>query len=204
MQTRRAEIGARPVWLAASTHAGEEEIVLAAHARLRDSWPEALLLLAPRHPARGAAVAALANGAPRRSENVPIGGAGVFVIDTMGELGTFFALAPVAFMGGSLLPPLAGHNPVEPAKTGAAIVSGPHVSSFSDLYDALSRAGAARFARDANELASTVSELWRNEAARVAQIDAAADMVAGGESTLQATVQRLLMLLNSGQTHAPA
>jgi 3-deoxy-D-manno-octulosonic-acid transferase len=204
LQAMRTEIGARPVWLAASTHEGEEEIILAAHKRLRETWPEALLLIAPRHPSRGAAVAALAGGAPRRSRNEPIGAAGAFVVDTLGELGTFFALAPVTFMGGSLLPTLAGHNPVEPAKAGSAIISGPHVASFSDLFSALRHAHAMQPAADAAQIAAAVSALWRNEAARAAQIKAAASLVADGQSTLRATVQRLLDLLNSRQAHAPA
>jgi 3-deoxy-D-manno-octulosonic-acid transferase len=204
LQTLRTQIGPRPIWLAASTHAGEEEIVLAAHALLRETWPDALVLIAPRHPSRGADVAALAGGAPRRSENAQIGAASAYIVDTMGELGTFFALAPVTFMGGSLLPTLAGHNPVEPAKAGSAIVSGPHVASFKDLYVALRHAHAMRLAHDANEIAAAVGDLWKNEAARATQIEAAANMAAGGQSTLRDTVKRLLDLLNRRQAHASA
>jgi 3-deoxy-D-manno-octulosonic-acid transferase len=122
----------------------------------------------------------------------------------MGELGTFFALAPVTFMGGSLLPTLAGHNPVEPAKAGSAIVSGPHVASFKDLYVALRYARAMRPAHNARELAAAIGDLWKHETERAAQIKAAADLADGGQSTLQDTVQRLLALLNGRQVHAPA
>jgi 3-deoxy-D-manno-octulosonic-acid transferase len=204
LQALRAEIGARPVWLAASTHAGEEEIILAAHARLREIWPDALLLLAPRHPARGESLASLAGAAPRRSQGAPIGDASVYVVDTLGELGTFFALAPATFMAGSLLPALAGHNPIEPAKAGSAIVSGPHVRSFNDLYAALRAAGAMRLTHDANAIAAAIGDLWTNESARTAQVEAAARLVGGGQSTLSATVQRLLALLDRRGGNAPA
>lgn len=204
LQALRTEIGARPTWLAASTHAGEEEVVLTAHARLRETWPDALLLLAPRHPARGEAIANMAGGAPRRSANTRLGEASTYVIDTLGELGTFFALAPATFMGGSLLPTLAGHNPIEPAKAGSAIVSGPHVRSFNDLYAALRAAGAMRLAHDSSAIATAIGDLWSNETARAAQIAAAAHLVEGGQSTLSATVQRLLALLDRGRAHASA
>jgi 3-deoxy-D-manno-octulosonic-acid transferase len=107
-------------------------------------------------------------------------------------------------MGGSLRPTLAGHNPVEPAKAGSAIVSGPHVASFNDLYVALRHAHAMRPAHNAHELAVAIGDLWNHAAQRAAQIKAASDIAAGGQSTLRDTVQRLLTLLNSRQAHAPA
>lgn len=200
----RSDIGARPVWLAASTHAGEEEIVFAAHDLLRAKRSDALLVIAPRHPARGQAIAALAGGAPRRSQRARIGEAPVYIADTLGELGTFFALAPVTFMGGSLLPTLAGHNPVEPAKAGSAIVSGPYVRSFQDIYAALRAGKAMRTANDGATLASAVGGLWSDEAGRAAQIAAAAQLMAGGQSGLTATVERLLGLLDREPAHASA
>jgi 3-deoxy-D-manno-octulosonic-acid transferase len=204
LQKLHADIGERPVWLAASTHAGEEDIILAAHAKLRENFPDALLVLAPRHPARGEAIAALADGAPRRSQNANIGAAPVYVVDTLGELGTFFALAPVTLMGGSLLPALAGHNPIEPAKAGSAVITGPHVRSFTDLYAALSGAKAAHVAHDAPGIAAAVKALWTDESLRTAQIKSAAALVSGGEATLSATVEKLIGLLDRGRAHAPA
>jgi 3-deoxy-D-manno-octulosonic-acid transferase len=204
LQKLRAEIGERPVWLAASTHAGEEEIILAAHAILRDTFPDALLVLAPRHPVRGEAIAVLASGAPRRSKNANIGAASVYVVDTLGELGTFFALAPVTFMAGSLSPTLAGHNPIEPAKAGSAVITGPHVRSFADLYAALCGAKAAYVAHDASAIAAAVKKLWTEENLRTAQIKRAAALVSGGEAALSATVEKLIGLLDRGRAHAPA
>ncbi len=198
-----AEIGARPLWLAASTHAGEDEIILAAHQRLRAEFPDALLVLAPRHPGRGVALAALAGNAPRRSQAAPIGEGPVYVADTMGELGLFYDLAPVAFVGGSLAPHLSGHNPVEPAKLGAAIISGPYVASFQDVFDALSEAGGAIVARNGAELAIAIMRLWRDVPARVRQIEAARASVAHGADALTETVNRLAALLPA-PAHAPA
>jgi 3-deoxy-D-manno-octulosonic-acid transferase len=198
------EIGARKVWLAASTHAGEDEILLAAHALLRANFPDALLIIAPRHPERGAAVAALGGHAPRRALGQPIGAASVYVADTMGELGMFYALAPVSFIAGSLLPKLKGHNPVEPAKLDAAIVTGPYVESFQDLFDALLVANAAMRADDAEAIAGSVSALWRDENLRARGVTAARAVVDQGAAALEDTVARLSALLPAPAPEARA
>jgi 3-deoxy-D-manno-octulosonic-acid transferase len=190
-----AEIGARPAWLAASTHAGEEEIVLAAHELLRRHTPDALVILVPRHPERGAALAQLVGNAPRRSQDARIGAAAVYVADTLGELGVFYDIAPVALVAGSLLPHLKGHNPVEPAKLGSAMITGPHVESFQDLYDELFAAGGAVVARSAEELAQAVARLWRDEAARARQIEAARAVTAQGSDAAEQTLEALQALL---------
>jgi 3-deoxy-D-manno-octulosonic-acid transferase len=184
----------RPVWLAASTHQGEDEIVLAAHKRLRETAPDALLVIAPRHPERGEAIAALAGGAPRRSRAQPIGGASVYIADTLGELGLFYDLSPVALVAGSLLPHLKGHNPIEPAKLGAAIVTGPYVESFQDMFDALIAAEGAVRVADPEALAQAVARWWSNEASRQHSLDAARDLINRGGEAFEATVQSLLAL----------
>lgn len=201
-----AEIGARPVWLAASTHAGEDEIVLAAHTELRRQAPNALLIIAPRHPERGTSVASLASNAPRRSAGQPIGGAPVYVADTLGELGLLYSAAPVALVAGSLLPTLKGHNPIEPAKIGAAILTGPHVESFQDVFDALFAAGGARRVNDASTLATAVASLWREAAAREAQVSAARAFAAQGADAFDATVTQLAGMIPAAASavHASA
>jgi 3-deoxy-D-manno-octulosonic-acid transferase len=191
----RSAIGARPIWLAASTHPGEDEILLAAHQHLRTERPDALLILAPRHPERGDAIAALANGAPRRSLGAGVGQTPVYVADTMGELNLFYAAAPVAFIGGSLLPRLRGHNPAEPAMLGCAILSGPYVESFADVFEALFSSGGAVAAASAESIAREVARLWAQEDARLAAIRAASDAMARGESSLAITVDALESLL---------
>jgi 3-deoxy-D-manno-octulosonic-acid transferase len=189
-----ADIGKRPVWVAASTHPGEDEIVLEAHARVRANVPNALLILAPRHPDRGAAVAALAHDAPRRSMGRGIGDAPVYVADTLGEMALFYDLAPISLVAGSLLPDLKGHNPVEPAKLGSAVLSGPNVESFQDLFDALFTGQAALRVDDAHDIAVAVTHLWRDEARRARQIEAARAVIAHGAAAFDNTVTRLLTL----------
>jgi 3-deoxy-D-manno-octulosonic-acid transferase len=198
------EIGARPLWLAASTHPGEDEIMLAAHALIRAETPDALLVIAPRHPDRGATIATLAGNAPRRSKAEPIGQAAVYIADTLGELGLFYDLAPVALVAGSLLSALKGHNPIEPAKLDAAIASGPYVESFQDLFDALTAARGLTTVADAASIAAAVTRLWRDEAARSAQIAAARGVIAHGVEAFDATVAQLIALLPQGAEVRPA
>ena len=196
------EIGARPVWLAASTHAGEDEIALAAHRQLLAEFPNALLIVAPRHPERGASVSSLAGNAPLRSLNQPIGDAPVYVADTLGELGLLYSVASIALVAGSLLPTLKGHNPIEPAKIGSAILSGPHVESFQDVFDALFAAGGARRVSDAATLASAVASLWRDAAAREAQVRAARTFAAQGAEAFEATVAKLASMIPTSTASA--
>jgi 3-deoxy-D-manno-octulosonic-acid transferase len=202
------EIGRRPVWLAASTHEGEDEIVLAAHDILRQAYKDALLILAPRHPDRGAAIAALAQGAPRRAQFAAIGRAPVYIADTLGEMGVLYDLAPVALIAGSLLPHLKCHNPIEPAKLNAAILTGPHVESFEDMFAALLERGAALRVADASAIAAGVGALWADPAMREAQCAAARAFVAHGNAAFDTTVTSLLALAPHSAAeeskHAPA
>jgi len=164
----RARWGAqRPVWIAASTHAGEDEPVLDAFARVRERLPESLLILVPRHPERFAGVADLAKQrgyrVVRRSQGVSAGNdTQVFVVDTLGELPLFYAAADVAFVGGSLVP-VGGHNMLEPVALGVPVLTGPHCFNFSEISDALLAAGAAREVEDADSLAAAVSH-WLSHA----------------------------------------
>jgi 3-deoxy-D-manno-octulosonic-acid transferase len=146
----------RPVWLAASTHPGEEEIVLAAHGRARRAMPMLALILAPRHPARGDEVAHMmrARGltVAQRSRAEPIGAdTDVYLADTLGEMGLWYRIAAVSFVGGSLVD-IGGHNPFEPALLGSAILYGPHVRNFIDGYRRLAAADAAVLVRNETEL----------------------------------------------------
>ena len=190
-----AEIGARPVWLAASTHPGEDEIALAAHEQLRRNAPDALLVLVPRHPDRGEPLARLAGDAPRRSQGARIGAAPAYVADTLGELAMLYELAPVSLVAGSLLPHLKGHNPVEPAKLGSAMITGPYVESFQDLFDELFATGGAVIARSAEELAQAVARLWGEETARARQLEAARAVVVKGADAAEQTAAALQALL---------
>ena len=203
LRAARAACGPRPVWLAASTHAGEDEIILDAHARLRERHPDALLIVAPRHPDRGAAIAALADDAPRRATGGTLGDGPVYIADTMGDLALFYALAPLALVAGSLLPTLRGHNPVEPAQLGCAILTGPHVDSFADIYAELLAEGGAMQVRDATEIANAVDALWRDPERRAQSVQSAAAIVARGADALEKTVVALERLLPQA-AHAAA
>ena len=155
----------RPIWIAASTHAGEDEIVLAAHRQLLEQWPEALLILVPRHPERFAAVFELCRqqgcSTRRRSSGAPlVAGDQVLLGDTMGELLLLYALADAAFVGGSLVAN-GGHNLLEPAALGLPVLSGPHLFNFLEIAAKLRDAGALIEVTDARALAESVAMLWR-------------------------------------------
>ncbi|WP_455230099.1 lipid IV(A) 3-deoxy-D-manno-octulosonic acid transferase [Geopseudomonas aromaticivorans] len=158
-QALRASWGAtnRPVWIAASTHAGEDEIVLAAHRQLLSGQPESLLILVPRHPERFESVHVLCRRegftTVRRSSGQPVGeGDQVLLGDTMGELLFLYALADVAFVGGSLVPS-GGHNLLEPAALGLPVLSGPHLFNFLEIAAQLRAAGALQEVAGAEGLA---------------------------------------------------
>jgi 3-deoxy-D-manno-octulosonic-acid transferase len=191
----RADIGERPVWLAASTHEGEEDILLSVHAALRRSHPDALLFLATRHPGRGKSVAALADNAPRRSLGAPIGAAPVYVVDTIGELGLFYRASPVALVAGSLQPGLRGHNPIEAAKLGAAILYGPFVDSFADLYDTLAQAHGARLVETQADIEANVRMLWADAQTRNRLAAAALGVADAGIPALHRTLDALIAKL---------
>jgi 3-deoxy-D-manno-octulosonic-acid transferase len=187
-------VGARPVWAAASTQPGEEERVLAAHASLKATHPDALLLLAPRHPPRGDAVEAAVTAAgfacARRSRGAwPEAATGVFLLDTIGELGLLYRAAPFAFVGGSLVAH-GGQNPIEPGKLGRAVLHGPHVHNFAEVYAALDASGGGICVRDVEALAETVRRLVA-DSAQAARLGATAretvESLGGGlERTLAA------------------
>ena len=167
-----ARLEGRPSWLAASTHEGEERAAARAHAVARRSWHKLLLVLAPRHPARGEDVAAMlrAEGwkVARRSAGEAIGPeTDVYLADTMGEMGLWYRLCAVSFVGGSLVP-RGGHNPFEPSALGSAVLHGPHVQNFADIYARLTAASAAREVTE-DDLGTAVAEVLEPDvAARLA------------------------------------
>ncbi|MEX5599690.1 3-deoxy-D-manno-octulosonic acid transferase [Pseudophaeobacter sp. C1-32P7] len=166
LEALRSEVGARPVWIASSTHDGEEETILAAHRTLLDRFPELCLVLIPRHPERSDKVAELIRDAEltfaRRSKGEAITPqTQVYLADTLGELGTFYALSPLVFLGGSLRP-IGGHNPFEVAQAGAAVITGPGTSNFTETFPPLIAAGGAVEVQDAPGLAHAVQH-WLEE-----------------------------------------
>jgi 3-deoxy-D-manno-octulosonic-acid transferase len=195
------QIGDRPIWLAASTHPGEEALALAAHATLRLTEPEALLILVPRHPARADEIAKLApQGAPfaRRTKGEPIAAwTQVYLADTLGELGAFFALSAVSVMGGGFVPGIGGHNPIEPARLGSYVLSGPHVENFREAYAAIEAHNAGQILREEGPrmLADSVRAVWNSRRDREALAASAAAWLPAPDAALTATLAQLLPLL---------
>ncbi|MEM9342206.1 MAG: 3-deoxy-D-manno-octulosonic acid transferase [Pseudomonadota bacterium] len=160
----REQIGDRNLWVAASTHPGEEALIVA------NLPKDCLCVLAPRHPERGDEVAALLQGlkvARRSKQEIIQPNTQVYLADTLGEMGLWYSLAPVVFLGGSLVE-IGGHNPFEPAQFGAAILYGPHVANFRETYAEMAEAGAVRPIASATDLPQAIRAALQDDALRAA------------------------------------
>lgn len=195
-----ASIGNRPVLLAASTQAGEEELIARAHRLLRDRRADHLAIIVPRHPERGPAIAeALEKDGHavrlRSRGQLPSSDCDIYIADTLGELGTFYRLTRLAFIGGSLVPH-GGQNPIEAIKSGAAVITGPYWFNFPDAYRELIRLGAAKEVASPEALAATIAEIT----AQPGQIEA---MVGRGETALKQLAGALEATLKAIDRIAP-
>jgi 3-deoxy-D-manno-octulosonic-acid transferase len=189
------EIGSRPVWLAASTHAGEEEIAAYVHHKLIGDHPGLLTIIVPRHPARGNNVAAMLAARririARRSRNEPITNeTDIYLADTIGELGLFYTLAGIAFIGGSLVAK-GGHNPFEAARLDCAVLHGPDMGNCAGMAAALAAAGAAEAVTGADGLARAVSTLLADPTLRKERAAAGIRVAGAGAGILDAVLCRL-------------
>ncbi len=188
-------LGGRPVWIAASTHEDEEAAVVKIHHQLRERWPQLLLLWAPRHPERFARVAELSRAAgwsvgKRTASRWPAADQQVFVIDTLGELMSFYACADVAFVGGSLQP-VGGHNLLEPAAVGTPVVTGPHLHNFTEISRRLQKAGALEIAANADGVANALQRLLEQDEARARMRRNGQELVEQGRGALERTLQMI-------------
>lgn len=178
----------RPVWIAASTHAGEDEIVLRVHQQLLRRCPNALLILTPRHPERFDSVAALIEksglSCSRRSQ-IPVckPGVSVYLGDTMGELTVFYAASDIAFVGGSLAP-TGGHNILEPALLGVPVIVGPHMTNFLSITALLQEAGALQQVEDEAELLQMLEKILDDDDLRHAMGQLGIDVVNANQGAL--------------------
>ena len=191
-----ALIGNRPVWLAASTHPGEDEIVLDAHKIAAEAHPALLTILAPRHPVRGGDIAALCAArdltAARRSlGEEPHAGTAIYIVDTLGEMGAFMAASPIVFVAGSFVP-VGGHNPIEPAHFGCAILFGPLMPKNRDIAAEMVEAGAARQLEEAAALGPAVRDLLSNPDERGGMAQAASAVVDRHRDVVARIADRLL------------
>jgi 3-deoxy-D-manno-octulosonic-acid transferase len=177
LQALQSAIGGRTTIAAASTHAGEEIALVDMHGKLRHSFPQLLTLIAPRHPDRGPRIVEIASAAGlsaslRSQGRLPDGKTDIYVVDTLGELGLVYRLAPIVFVGGSLATH-GGQNPVEPIKLGAAVLHGPHVWNFAEIYAALDAAHGAEQVTDGGRLTVRVGA-WLTDAAERVKVAASA------------------------------
>lgn len=189
---REAAAGRRVI-LAASTHPGEDEIVVEAFRAAVHDPAEALLILAPRHPDRGPDLAARFHASRRAAGEAPAGP--IHVADTLGELGLFFRLADIVVMAGGFLPGIGGHNPLEPARIGRPILTGPHAFNAAEAYADLFAEACAIEAADAPALASHLRGLLDNPAIARRMGEAALDYAGRQSAALGDALARLEPLL---------
>jgi 3-deoxy-D-manno-octulosonic-acid transferase len=188
-------VAERRIVAAASTHPGEEATMIAAHRQLRANNKSLLTLIAPRHPARGPGIADIASAAGlavglRSRGDLPKPDIEVYVADTLGELGMIYRLAPIVFMGGSLARH-GGQNPIEAVRLGAAVIHGPHVWNFAEIYAALDKANGAKPVADEETLVAHLGEWLGNGSARNATAEAAKAAVGKLGGALERTLAAL-------------
>jgi 3-deoxy-D-manno-octulosonic-acid transferase len=199
---RAGRTSGRQIWIAASTHEGEEMIAAAAHRRLARVFPDALTLIAPRHPERGAAIFRQLEeqglSCALRSRGETIGpGTAIYICDTIGELGLFYRLAGVVFVGKSFVAG-GGQNPIEPARLASAILHGPMVANFTDVYAALDKAGGALTVERPEDLGEALIALFDNAGRLRAMARAAGDTVEHRAGAVERSMGALRGLLPAG------
>jgi 3-deoxy-D-manno-octulosonic-acid transferase len=188
-------VAGRPLIAAASTHEGEEAAMVDAHLKLRANFPNLLTVIAPRHPERGESVAELARAAGlaarlRSRGELPDATTEIYIADTVGELGLIYRLAPIVFIGGSLIKH-GGQNPIEPAKLGATILHGPHVANFAEIYAALDEAHGAELIVNATKLTAGLAAMMAQPDVRAGVADAAYRTVTALGGALERTLASL-------------
>ena len=195
-------IGTRPLLLAASTHAGEEEILLPAHDMLRRTYPDLLTIIVPRHPERGPQIAMLCGSRPavlRSQGGEPEPSTAIYVADTLGELGLFFRVAPFVFMGGSLIPH-GGQNPLEAAKLSRTVLAGPHTDNFAQAYEAIFAAQGIGRVNSSLEISTLAARLLADPS-RAEMLGEAAK---GAAAALGGALEKTLSAVEAMLAHAPA
>jgi 3-deoxy-D-manno-octulosonic-acid transferase len=177
LEALRQAVAGRPLWLAASTHPGEEDIISQAHILLKKTFPDLLTVLVPRHPERGVNIGDMLDAqglrvATRTVSYLPPEVCDIMMVDTLGELGLFYALCPIVFVGGSLVP-IGGHNLLEAARLNCALLTGSHTDNFKEVIETFKAAQAIDIVENAEELAARIALFLKDEAQRTTQADRA-------------------------------
>ena len=204
MRYRQAVQGRR-VWCAASTHKGEDPMMLGSHQAVLNSYPDALLILAPRHPERRDEILDLiqARGwhCAARSENQDITqNTKVFLVDTIGDMGLAYRLSQISFVCGSLIEGLSGHNPLEPARLGNAVLTGPYVSSFHDTYMNMVKFKSAQRLLSTEHLGRILTDFFSDKEALVTAQKAAQDYADSRDALLDYVWDKLDPLMPGSQS----
>ena len=194
----KSQIGCRKIFVAASTHKGEEEIVIAAHQELKKEFSDLLTILIPRHPNRADEIKNLLSGKifAQRSKNENLtDSTEIYLADTLGELGTFYSLADFTFLGGSLVD-VGGHNPFEPIKSGCAVISGSHVFNFKEIYQNLAEKNACVIVDSQEKLIGAVRIFLQNENHAKALAGKARTVIENSENIAGKIVREMGLVLN--------
>lgn len=202
------QMGSRPVWVAASTHPGEEMQLIHTHQQIKSLYPDILTIIIPRHAHRGKTIATELRAAnlntAQRSEGQPIHDeTEVYLADTMGELGLFFRLCDIVFLGGSLVAH-GGHNPLEPARLNCALLTGEHTHNFAAVMEALRAQKAIEVVHDNDALARIVVKLLADDEARLGMAERALSVVMASQGAADTIVQHINQLLREQSYARPA
>lgn len=194
-------IGSRPRWVAASTHPGEEQLAVEAHRLMQKQYPDLLTIIVPRHPSRGVSIAkdveAQGFRVSRRTSNEEIGlEDNIHIADTLGELGLFYRLADIVFIGGTMKA-YGGHNPLEAAQLDCAILHGPDMANFATVLQQLTAAGATTEISDAETLAATVLHFLEDDEERRKAIKAAAEVAQSNATVVDHVLEELKPFLDA-------
>ena len=198
------QISGRPRWLAASTHPGEEEMGGQVHAKIAAGHPGLLTIIVPRHANRGGDIAARLRSegfvsAQRSRQETITPDTQIYVADTMGELGLFYRLSDIVFMGKSLVP-LGGQNPLEALQIGCAVVHGPHMANFKKITEEMAKTGSALSVRSSDELASAVETLLRDDVKRGSLIENGREYMTSHSQVVERVSHEILLVLNTNIT----
>ena len=196
----------RPVWLAASTHEGEEELIAKAHCQIQKAYPNALCIIVPRHPERGTKITEIITShnlkvAQRSAQILPQSDVDIYLADTLGEIGTFYALCPIAFVAGSLVP-IGGHNLIEAAQLECAILHGSYMDNFSTVQSKFANAGAVIAVDSWQALAEQVGNLFANPKLQQQLASNAQQVVANNKNTVAQILAAIDQIISAESSHA--